>query len=200
MIVNHIHQALAQVRELRLRVIERQRFTGYSGRARIISGLLAMGAAALLASAALPDTDTTRVMVWGALCLTALILNYGALLYWFLYDEDVARDWRKLRPTLDVLPPLAIGACLTLALLLRGECDLLFGVWMLLFGLANLASRHVLPRPIALVGLYYMACGVLCLFLPSVTFGNPWPMGVVFCAGEIAGGAILHVDQTRRVQ
>ena len=34
MIAAHIHDALAQVRELKLRVLNAQRFTGYSGRGR----------------------------------------------------------------------------------------------------------------------------------------------------------------------
>jgi len=38
MIAAHIHQAPAQVQELKLRVINSQRFTGYSGRCRSSQG------------------------------------------------------------------------------------------------------------------------------------------------------------------
>ena len=58
-------------------------------------------------------------------------------------------------------------------------------------------DRLSLPPGIYLVGLAYVACGALCLLLPSVTFTNPWPMGIVFFAGELTGGAILLKDLPR---
>ncbi len=63
------------------------------------------------------------------------------------------------------------------------------------FGLANLASRHVLPKHNSLIALFYIAGGGICLLL-QVPFENPWPMGIVFFLGEWAGGFILHFDGT----
>ncbi len=199
MFSNHIHAALAQVRELQRQVLERQRFRGYSDKARAASGGVAMLAAIILASPRMPRTELTHLMVWLLVFLFALIANYGAVTYWFLNDPKVKRDIRKLKPTLDVFPPLGVGAILTLALVLRGDFHYLFGIWMCLFGLANLASRHVLPRPIAYVGLYYLTAGTLCLFIPPLTFTNPWPMGVVFFLGEGTSGIILRLDQRRKI-
>ena len=65
---------------------------------------------------------------------------------------------------------------------------------MSLFGLANLASRHVLPSANFFVGVFYILCGTVCLLLPEITFTDPWPMGIVFFIGEWAGGWILHYD------
>ncbi len=48
MIANHIHHALAQVRELQQKILEGQRFKGYSGRARAICGVAALAAAAFM--------------------------------------------------------------------------------------------------------------------------------------------------------
>lgn len=42
MIAAHIHEALAQVRELKMRVLNAERFTGYSGRSRAVGGVAAM--------------------------------------------------------------------------------------------------------------------------------------------------------------
>lgn len=42
MIANHIHDALAQVRELQKNILDKQRFKGYSGRARAIAGSVAL--------------------------------------------------------------------------------------------------------------------------------------------------------------
>ena len=50
MIANHIHDALAQVRELQQRILERQRFRGYSGEARMSAGTFALVGAWIMAS------------------------------------------------------------------------------------------------------------------------------------------------------
>lgn len=199
MTAQHVQQALEQVREIHGHIIDRQRFAGYSGRARMVAGTVALFGAFAIGSGRVPDTDVARLCVWGAVFVVSVLVNYGALTYWFLRDPRVDRDIRKLRPAVDVLPPLAAGGVLTLALVLRNILAPLYGTWMLLYGLANLASRRVLPRSITLVGAFYMVCGSACLFARGLHFGNPWPMGTVFFIGEIIGGTILHHDRTRHI-
>ncbi|MDD2707735.1 MAG: hypothetical protein PHV34_06965 [Verrucomicrobiae bacterium] len=194
MIAHHIHHALAQVQELQKRVLEKQRFKGYSGSARALSGVIALMGALILDCGWLPGTIWTHFCGWAAVFAVAVGMNKVAIVYWFLTDPETERDVRRLRPVLDLVPTLIAGGALTLALILRNQFDLLFGVWMVLFGLMNLAVRHAAPRPIALVGIYYMACGAACLLLPGISFQNPWPMGIVFFLGELAGGTILHYE------
>ena len=121
-----------------------------------------------------------------------ILLNFGALIHWFLFDPKVKRDVRKLKPTLDALPAFMVGAVMTIAMLANGLPQYLFGIWMSLFGLANLASRHVLPKRIWMVGAYYLVCGSVFLLFPNISFPNPWPIGIVFFIGEWAGGVVLH--------
>jgi len=144
-----------------------------------------------------PDTARAHVLVWGGVFLAAFLLNAGALAYWFWNDRMIQRDVVRLRPILDVIPPLAVGALFTLVLLLRREFDPLFGVWMCMFGLTNLASRYVVPSAIAAVGVFYIAAGALCLLLPELDFQQPLAMGAVFCVGEWVGGMILYLDDRR---
>jgi membrane-anchored protein YejM (alkaline phosphatase superfamily) len=66
-----------------------------------------------------------------------------------------------------------------------------------MFGLTNFASRYVLPSAIAYVGLFYILAGALCLLMPTISFLHPIAMGMVFCAGEWAGGTILYLDDRR---
>jgi hypothetical protein len=192
MIVTHIHQALAQVQELKMRVLNAQRFTGYSGRARILSGTLALLAAFLMGADGCPRTPTAHLIGWGSVLAVAVVANYLALFHWFLFNPDARRDVRRLIPAVYALPPLAVGGILSIALILHGAYDVLFGTWMCLFGLANLSSRQVLPKTMWPLGLFYIGSGVICLFWPSLPFTNPWPMGVVFGIGEWAGGLIFH--------
>jgi hypothetical protein len=199
MIANHIHHALAQVQELQQKILEKQRFKGYSGRARAISGTLAFGMAGLMSSSYFPQDPTAHLAGWAALFVVAMVINFGAITYWFLFDPQCKRDFRRLRPVADVIPPLFVGGVLTAAMIQHGLYQYLFSIWMCTFGLANLATRHVLPKAIWTLGLFYVACGTICLFWNRLTFLNPWPMAIVFFLGEWAGGIILHFDGTENI-
>jgi hypothetical protein len=197
MIANHIHQALAQVQELRRKVLDKQRFKGYSGRMRALGGCVALIASVVMSADFYPKSPFPHFQGWAVVFMIAVALNYGALLYWFLFDPSVERDIRKLRPVFDIMPPIIVGGIMTVAFFYHKDYDYLFGMWMCLFGLANIASRHVLPRQICLLGLYYIIAGMFLLTTSSVSFTNPWPMGIVFFFGEWAGGFILHYDEPR---
>ncbi|MGA0333775.1 MAG: hypothetical protein ACO3N7_08095 [Kiritimatiellia bacterium] len=194
--VHPIYDALNTVRTLRRSLLQRERFKGWSGPTRILSGSLALLAALVLELSG-STSPLIHLGVWGGVFLAAMLLNLGSLVYWFLHDKMIERDLTRLKPILDVIPPLAVGALFTLVLILRRDFDLLFGVWMCMFGLCNLASRYVLPSSIAVVGVFYLMAGALCLLLPGMSFLQPLAMGLVFCAGEWAGGTILYLDDRR---
>lgn len=190
-IAHHVHDALDQVHRLREVMIEKRLFRGYSGRARIASGLLALAGAAVLSSGRVPVTHASVLFMWAVVLAGALALNYGALLIWFLSPTGAARSGLLVRPALDALPPLALGAAATAAVLMHGPWQMLYGLWMGLYGLVHLPYRQTLPRANYFVGLSYVACGMVCLMWPGLTWLNPWPMALVFFAGEVAGGWIL---------
>lgn len=191
-IARHIHHALAQVQELQYQLLEKQRFKGYSGRARAATGCAALTAAIVMSSASFPEKASWHAVGWGIVFLFGAVINFGALVYWFLLEPK--RDIRRLKPVVDACPALLVGAALTFVFLLDGNHRLLPGMWMCLFGLANLASRHVLPQAIFFVGLFYVASGIACLLAKGVAFTDPWPTGIVFFVGEWAAGWILHYD------
>jgi hypothetical protein len=190
-IASHVHQALAQVRKLQEWVLAKRLFRGYSGKARIISGFAPLAAAMVLSSSLVPRTPLAHLIGWAVVLAFGLIVNYVSLLYWFLFDAEVRRRPAMLKPAVDAVPALAIGAVFSAALILRESHDLLFGAWMCCYGLAQVAYRQSLPDGIYRVGLGYMVCGVCCLLSPRVSFLNPWPMGIVFFLGEMAGGRVL---------
>lgn len=192
MIAAHIHDALAQVQELKMRVLNAQRFTGYSGRGRAVGGTAALLAPFVMSAAWYPQTPAAHLCGWALVCCCALLANYSPLLHWFLFHPDVKRDPRKLMPTVHALPSLAVGGVLSAALVLRGQYDLLFGVWMCLFGLTNLSARQTLPTAMRPLGFFYMTCGTVCLLVPWISFTNPWPMALVFGVGEWIGGFIFY--------
>ncbi|HSI86822.1 MAG: hypothetical protein ACAI35_09715 [Candidatus Methylacidiphilales bacterium] len=196
MTTTKIHQTIAHIRELQQHMLDAQRFRGYSGVARALSGTVALIVALVLGSPDFPARPASHLIGWGVAVFICALMNYGAVLHWFLYDEQVNRDPRRLSPTLEVMPAIFVGGILTFVLARAGAYDFLFGTWMCLFGIANLASRQVLPKWVWPLGWYYIVCGTACLLIPT-PFMSPWSMGIVFFAGELAGGIILRSDRKR---
>lgn len=196
MIANHIHDALAQVRKLQEFILEKRLFKGYSGKARIVSGSVALAGTVIMASDKMSSDPFVHLTGWCIILVIGVILNYACLLYWFLFNSDVRRNPIMLKPALDAVPALGVGAVFTLVFILAGQFDLLFGMWMCFYGLAQVAYRQSLPQRIYFVGLAYLVCGTYCLLLESISFTDPWPMGIVFFVGELAGGTILMTHKT----
>jgi hypothetical protein len=193
---HHIHHALAQVRELRARVLEHQMFRGYSARARAGGAAAALLGAAVMSNSRYPKSVEAHVWGWGCVCLLAALLNYGDVLLWYSAQPAERRERGRLRPVLDGLPPLFVGAVLTAVFLREGKAELLFGMWMCLFGLTHLSSRHSLPKEIWWLGCYYIAAGtVFLLAFDRRSFLDPWPMGLIFFCGELTGAYILFIHR-----
>lgn len=197
MLIGHIHDALDQVRRLQEIILSRRFFQGYSGKARILSGIAALIGSWVMSRDFVPATNQAHLAGWLCVVGVALVLNYGALLNWIITDPRVRQRPVILKPALDALPALAIGGLLSLALIRAGQFDLLFGVWMCCFGVAHMAYRQSLPGENYFVGLFYVFCGACCLLVPGIRFTRPWPMGLVFFAGELAGGTVLILMNDR---
>lgn len=190
MIANHIHDALGQVRRLQALILEKRRFTGYSGTARVLGGSVALLGCAIMSF--FRASLTAQLIGWGSILVLALLLNYGALLLWFIQLPSRKRTSVSISPAIDAIPPLAMGAVISAALLLKDQPDLLFGSWMCLYGLAHTVYRTSLPKSIWFLGLYYLACGSFFLLWPGTSFMNPLPAGIIFAIGEWIGGIIFH--------
>lgn len=132
--------------------------------------------------------------VWGFVFVAAVTLNCGALLVWFVRNGK--GELRQLTPFLETLPIWITGGAVTLALWRNGQYDLLYGIWMSLFGLAQGMARSALPRSFIWIGGFYVACGFLCLLWSEGIFQRPWIMGSVFVVGEFAAGLVLHFDRS----
>jgi hypothetical protein len=139
-----------------------------------------------------PATENAHLLGWITVLGLALTINYGALMIWFLFNQSVQRNAAMLVPAVDALPPLLMSAVFSAAFIVKGEYDLLPGMWMALFGLAHMAYRQSLPITNYAVGAFYVISGAFCLLLPGLIFTDPLPMGITFFIGELAGGCILY--------
>lgn len=190
-----IQDALTQVKQLQQVILERRRFKGYSGPARIAGGMTGLFGAVFLSG--LPSSAGTQAHLigWGAVLAIGLLLNYTGLVCWFFQQDPDERSVNLLAPALDALPALGMGAIMTLALILQGQLQFLFGTWMGLYRLVHVSYRSSLPPANYWVGVWYMICGAVCLLWPDLRFENPWPMGLVFFIGETVGGCILYTQR-----
>src|ERR1017187_693203 len=111
-----VSRALADLEEVRSRLIAVQRFRGWSGGAAIMSGTAAL-AIGLYQYFALPypasSVDASRyVTMWIACLIFALAINYGAIVLW------LARNWTlrarcELRTVgMTIAPAIATGGVL----------------------------------------------------------------------------------------
>jgi hypothetical protein len=48
------------------------------------------------------------------------------------------------------------------------------------------------------VGFYYLLCGIFFLLVNPVPFTNPWPMGIVFCIGELFGSYAFYQMRVKK--
>lgn len=195
---SHVHQALAQVRAIHRHMLEKQRFKGYSGRARAASGCVALlGALWLAEHPAL--SPRSRLVTWVVVAWISITINYGAVLAWYVSDPAGERRASRLKPLAEIFPALLAGGLLTWVFARDGQQQYFPGAWMLLFGVANCASRHTVPRPIVWIGAFYLVAGAGALLVPRWEgLANPWPMGMVFFAGEWAAGLIMHREAAPR--
>ena len=191
-----VSAALAQVREMQTLVLDRQRFMGFSGVARMVGGVVVLLVAWILLVAT-PPVLRYHLIGWGTVLVIGMVVNFSGLVYWIMKNRrwlGVAEMW----VVAEVVPALAIGAALSFALIRAGQVDLLFGSWMALYGLAHLSYRRNLPFPVYCLGLAYGAAGVFCLLWTGIHFTDPRPMGLVFGLGELFGGFMLFTSQGER--
>jgi len=195
-----VSRALADLDEVRTRLAAVQRFRGLSAAAAVASGLLAFGCGVVqLAVAPHPAAAGGAVdrylAIWIACLVSALALNYGAVVAWLIRNWS-SRSRTQLRTAaLTILPAVVAGGAFSAALFARGEIGLLPGTWALCYGLGLLAARGMLPRGAAVVAVFFAAAGSALLFAPGTNALAWWVMPLTFGCGQSAIGALIARDE-----
>jgi len=184
-----IRQAIREVRELRSNILEKQLYQGFSGRARILGGCIALLASLIMTGA---QWEARWIFFgWGLVFGLALLANYGAIITWHLRKHP--SNYRKLAPLLEACPVWVVAGVLTVALQTRGQSDLLYGMWMVMFAIVQGIERTRLPRDLVWIGVYYFLTGTVFLLESDGLFARPWVMGLVFFIGEWCAGLMMHI-------
>jgi hypothetical protein len=190
-----LRQAMADLAEVRGRLATVQRFNGYSGWAAISSGVVAVAAGGVqLALDPAPSTPAemqTYVLLWLNCLAVALALNYGAILIWRAHNRGRQAEAQIRTVGMSILPALAAGGVITVALITRGIFDLLPGMWCATYALGLFASRALVPRKVVLAAVAFGAFATLLLLVPAIDPLAWWVMPLAFGGGQLAIGAIV---------
>lgn len=138
-------------------------FTAVSG-----WGMVAIGVLAILVAivASLQKTATGALNIW----LASAVLSPTIMMWAMVRKARSAKmpllsgPGRKF--VLSFSPPMVVGALLTLVLYRAGLVEVIPGVWLLLYGTAVVAGGAFSVRIVPVMGLCFMAAGVVSLFSP----------------------------------
>jgi hypothetical protein len=197
------HEALRQIAEIRERMAGSQVFRGFRSLAVAFSGVTALLAAVCqqhLVPAPAENLERYLLLWVGVAALDLLVAGLGLWSWSRTAGSGLARERAVLAAEL-VLPPLIVGALLTLSIVRSAPevAWMLPGTWSLLFSLAVFASRRILSPEVRWVALYYVASGAACLLLGGGDASlAPWQMGLCFGGGQLLGASILFWTVERR--
>lgn len=175
-------------------------FTAVPGWGMVTAGVFALAATGITASAFGPVGD---VAVWVLTALLAFGTGTGALIHKARRVGVSVLSGSGRKFVQGLLPALLTGALLTIALLeieadrlakeysamaLRA-IDLLPGLWLLLYGVAVVAAGTFSVRVVPVMGMLFMALGLLALALPPVW--HPALMAIGFGGLHIGFGLLI---------
>ena len=161
-------------------------FTAVPGWGGVAMGVTALAAAAV---ARVVPSRGEWLMVW--LAASALALSIGG---WSMAAKarkagtSVFSDSGR-RFVLSYLPPLVVGALLTIVLARAGLYSALPGTWLLLYGTGVVTGGAFSVRVVPVMGFCFMALGALALLAP--TAWGDWLMAFGFGGLHIVFGLII---------
>ena len=158
-------------------------FTAVSGWGMVAIGVFAI-VVAITASQA--PSASSSLLIW----LASAILS-PLLMMWAMVRKSRAAKMPLLsgpgrKFVLSFSPPMVVGALLTFVLYRAGLFQVIPGVWLLLYGTAVVAGGAFSVRVVPVMGLCFMAAGVVALFSP--VSWNDWVLGAAFGGLHIVFG------------
>lgn len=157
-------RAMDNLRFIRETMESAASLTVVSGWGEVAIGVTALVAAGVASRAATPEA---WLGVWLAEAALSLLIA-GWAMYWKASAAKLdllSSPARKF--ALSFLPPMAVGAMLTVVLHRAGLADLLPGTWLLLYGTAVVTGGAFSVRLVPIMGLFFMLAGALALFGPA---------------------------------
>jgi hypothetical protein len=187
-----LNQALVEIRSIRRQVAQATEFRGYGPSTLFVTAILALLVGAVQ-SRWLPEPATHQVQY------VALWLGTGVLCAALIATQMLVRANRLHSSMADEMIRMAIaqflpagiaGAILPFVLLhvTPSVFWMLPGLWQIIFSLGVFASCRCLPRPMLLVGAWFLFTGMTCVALgderalSSATMSGAYGIGMALVA------------------
>ena len=154
-------------------------------------GMVGVGITALAATwlAARQSRDAQWLAVWLGEAVVGVIVGGAAMVRKARVANDPLLSGPGRRFGLSFLPPIVVGALLTIALHRVALFTLMPGMWLLLYGTAVATAGAFSVRIVPLMGMLFMGLGAAALFAPAGWW--PWFMAAGFGGLNIAFGLII---------
>lgn len=154
-------------------------------------GGVAMGLTALVAT--LVASRSSEPGEWLAVWLSAAVLALGiggwTMVLKARRGGTTVFSYSGRRFVLSYLPPLLVGALLTLVLMRAGLYTALPGTWLLLYGTGVVTGGAFSVRVVPIMGLCFMALGAIALLAPASW--SEWLLALGFGGLHIVFGIII---------
>jgi len=198
--MNDLNKALGDISSIRRQVAHSTEFRGYGPATLAGTGALAI-AAAWAQALRVPDPTNhiaAYLVIWiwtAALCATVIGMEMYARtrrIHSGIADEMIHMAVEQF------LPSVGVGALLTFVLVrfVPGALWMIPGMWQVIFSLGVFSSCRFLPRPVAVVGVWYLLTGLTCISLADSRALSPWAMGIPYGAGQVMLAGILLFTAT----
>jgi hypothetical protein len=197
-----LNEALGQISQIRDQIARTAVFRGYRSSTVALTGVLGILAAAVQAIW-IPHADErldSYLALWiGTATLALAVVGTETWIRALTGPSELARQ-KAVFAMEQFAPCIAAGALLTIVIAQSAAAVawMLPGLWSIVFSLGMFASCRLLPRPMLLVGLYYMIGGALALRAGAGADPlSPWSMGLLFGLGQLISAAILYFTLER---
>jgi hypothetical protein len=195
--VTDLDKALADITAIRHQMARETEFRGYGPMTVAVTGLFAFVAAGIQALW-LPDPSRnvlTYLILWVATAAISVVLIGVEMVTRSRRIHSGLADAMIYAATEQFVPAGATGALLTFVLFrCAPQCLwMLPGLWQIVFSLGLFPSCRSLPRPMFVVGVWYLGTGLSSLaFAGEACAFSPWAMAVPFGIGQLLMAGILH--------
>lgn len=196
-----LDRALADISEIRSQLARGrgERFRGYGAATLAATGVFA-AAGGFAQARWLPDAShqpPSYVALWSAIAaVSVIVIGVETVLRTRRAHGGMAQE--VLLNAVEQFLPAGIAGVLLTAVLLRFAPEALWmlpGLWQVVFALGVFASCRFLPRPMLLVGGWYLATALACLVRArGADAFSPWAMGAPFAIGQLMVAAILQFE------
>lgn len=192
----NLNDALAEINTIRTEIARSTEFRGYGPASVATSGFIALVVAAFQTYWIKDSNHDFRAFFGIWIATAALSLTLTGI-------ETVLRS-RRVHTSLanemiynaaeQFLPALAAGLMLSVVMIgfAPRTVWMLPGLWQVIFSLGVFASCRFLPRQMFLVGMWYLATGLICIAVgrEDASF-SPWSMGIPFGIGQLLVAVVL---------